>query len=428
MKARLTDKWIYIIAVLNSFFLITKFGVDIEPDTPSYINAWDQSWSIGVIDSFRTPIYPCILGLIKTIFSSQYLLVTIIFQHIVFLISIYYLQRILSWKVKSSSTVKWLTLIYALLPATSTWANCILTESLAISGTIFLFYNLFAFQQNNRISNVIWVSIWLLILVMLRPSFLYLFPAAIIAWLIYYRSSKKHVIIGIIGVCIVGFIEFLYFSAYKEKYGLFGPSSVGTINQTYIAIQNGFINPSYTNNPDLSHDIANFTDQHKQQYSTTGKIEFNETWEFVHYLFNKYDIGDINDLIKSSQKTLSKDWMNNIISRLVDSFNEPLLRANNGPVRIKLFFAINMNLLYIFLIINTIVLTCRTYKTRLLFKTSIILLITVLGNLFTIIIGAQDAWGRLFLPSLPLILIMIGQAFNYIKFDFNGTTKETDIE
>lgn len=47
------------------------------------------------------------------------------------------------------------------------------------------------------------------------------------------------------------------------------------------------------------------------------------------------------------------------------------------------------------------------------FYISALLYVVFLGNLGTIILGAPDAWGRLIVPFIPLLLIMLGQSAEY---------------
>ena len=412
MKVRLTDRWIYIIAVINAIFLIIKYGVDIEFDTTSYIAAWDNSWSKGIIDIFRTPIYPIFLGTLRSVFGNNFMLAVIIVQHFVFLISIYYFKLSLSWNVNSHTVVQWITLVYALLPATSTWANCILTESFAISGIVFLFYNLFSCLHNKKISYTLWVTFWLFILLMLRPAFLYLIPALIIAWLLLIKTNKRLAIIGIAGVCIVGCIEFGYCNLFKERYGIFTPSCVSIYNQQYLAFQDSLMVPTFTNNCGY------------QQYIT----EYNGKEIPASSSINDYGLITVSNAIHISQQTYTLAWIKHAFMRFGYALTEPLLSAHGGSITLKNFFGLSINIAYIFIITYLIILVYQILHHKKLRITSLILWITVVGNLITVIIGAQNSWGRLLLPSLPLFIIMFGQAFNYIKFNINGNTKETQIE
>ena len=71
-------------------FLSYKYSVQYLGDTLSYIAAW-EILKEGQLDEWRTPVYPLILGIFKTLFGdTKYLQYVVLFQHFIFLISIKY--------------------------------------------------------------------------------------------------------------------------------------------------------------------------------------------------------------------------------------------------------------------------------------------------------------------------------------------------
>ena len=404
MKVRLTDKWIYIIAVINSLLLISIWGVFIEFDTASYIYAWDNSFSHGVIDVFRTPVYPVFIGLMKLLFGKHFLYAIIIVQHIVFVISVYYFHKLLCYLIKSSTTIQIITLIYIIIPATSSWANCILTESFAMSSTIFLFYNIISFHKKASISNVIWISFWVLFQIMLRPACLFFIPAVAIVWIIYLKEHFKYAIYGILGIIIVGFIEIGYCAKFKDNYGFFAPSFVSTYNNCWIAFPNGLMDSSYTDNP-----------QYKEFINT-----YNGKKVWAPNVVDKYGLLTVQKSISESQQDKPIQWSIQACRRLMQASITPLFASNTGSIILRDLLGLNINILYILLTGYAITLIYRRHKTKSFSKISLLIWITVMGNLSMVIIGAQNSWGRLLAPSLPLIFIMFGQALNYIKVDINS--------
>ena len=141
------------ISSLLSIFLITIYGVVVYYDTTSYIDAW-TSLQHGHLDSLRTPVYPVFLHALSIIFGQQhYLFIAICVQHLIFLVSLFFFYKLLTYFCGSKRMLFWLSLIYGCFPAISSWNNCILTESLAISGTVFLLYSTFKTYENPSIIN-----------------------------------------------------------------------------------------------------------------------------------------------------------------------------------------------------------------------------------------------------------------------------------
>lgn len=410
MTINRTDTTIYLIAIINSILLIIVFGVYSQDwDTYSYIDAWDNSLAHATIDKLRTPIYPLFIGICKFIFGTNYMLACIIFQHIVFIISIHYFKQMLAWKVNSSKIVTILSLIYILLPSISSWANCLLTELFALVGIIFLFYNIFAFQHKAKLQNILCSIFWLAFLIFLRPAFIFLFPAITIALLLMYNVKKRTVIIGVVGIALVGFAEVLYCIKYNDLYGIFAPSSVSTINQSYIAFEKRLIDTTDTDDTEFQECIL----------ENKGKKIFPIT------IIESYGLATVQQAVSSSQNRLPVLWGKNILLRIRKAASYSYMSTHSGSRIINEMLTININILYIFLFVCFIFIIYRYISIRKLYITFTILWITIFGNLSTVIIGAQDEYGRLLVPTIPLILIMIGQAFNYIKININGNTKET---
>ena len=402
MKARLTDRWIYIIAVINSLLLISIWGVEYAGDSYSYLKSWDDSWSKGIMDEFRTPIYPVFLGILKIVFGKHFDIICIILQHCIFIYSIKYFKRILSLKVRSQKVIWWLTLAYVLLPSTSSWANLLLTETFAIVGIVFLFYNIFQFQHNAKLINVCWSVFWFAFLIFLRPASLYLFPAILFAWLLFFKQHKRMATLGFIGICIVGLFEIEYCEKFKERYGIFAPSSVSTINYSWIAFQEGLMDPSFTNDTTY----ASFIKKYNGRKIPAQKV------------VKHFGVITVHNSITASQRSLPIKWISTSFMRFYYASSTWFLAAYSGYGPLTHLFGVSICTLNLFLLIYIILLVWKMKKCHNLYRASLIMWITCVGNLILVVIGAPEEWGRLLIPSLPLTIIMFGQALNYIKFNF----------
>ncbi len=132
---------IYIISIILSLVLFMGWRVIELPDSPTYIQA-SHIFLSGKIDSLRTPTYPLIIGICNVIFGENiYKDVVIILQYISYLISIAFFYKLVLEFIKKPNLCFWLTLFYAIFSAISGWNNCILTESFAIAGSVFLLYS-----------------------------------------------------------------------------------------------------------------------------------------------------------------------------------------------------------------------------------------------------------------------------------------------
>ena len=380
MKLKFNDNTILILATFNALVLIISKGVVFAEDSESYINAWQDSLSQGYIDFTRTPTYPLILGALKAIAGPRLSQLCIILQYMVFLISVWVFRKITLQILPSVSIGRWLTLIYALLPLTCNWASSILTESFAISVSVFLFYHLLKFFYAPSLGHVLWGALWLTFLIFLRPAFLYLLPVCLIVSAMYWRLSPKLSLSSLIGVLTVSLLEYSYCSIYEERFGIFAPSNVSTVNFTYLAFRDGLMKPEYTNNVAFQTFIEQYDNSEPISYCPFPTIE-------------EYGLKTVAHAVHNSQQDQTIKWIRNALGRFGEATQ---------------FFHHSFVILYIFLIFFTFNLLWHALICRQFYPIPTLLLIATLGNLFTAIIGAQGEWLRLITPSFPLLILMIG--------------------
>ena len=397
MKLRLNDKAIYALAALNALVLIFTNRVILAEDSESYLNAWQDSLALGLVDFTRTPSYPLILGFLKAIAGQHLFMLCVVVQHLVFLLSVWYFRKIAAQILPSATIGRWLTLIYGLFPFITFWANKILTESFAISGSVFLFYHLIRFFYSPAWKHVLGSTIWLTFLIFLRPAFLYLLAVGLLAWLMFWNRMPRMVVCGILGVLMILGLEYGYCKKYEERFGIFAPTNVSTVNFTYLAFKDGLMKPEYSDDPAFRSFIENYDGSEPISYCPFPTIE-------------QYGLATVHHAIRASQHDQTVRWIRNALYRFIEAaeihFSDarsPIGMASNC---IKLLF--NFGTLYLFLILYIVFLVQKTIQFRKFLPIATLLLLTSLGNLFTAIIGAQGEWLRLIAPSLPLLLLMVG--------------------
>ena len=412
MKLSKDLKTIYIFAVICSVILVFGWGVLTSPDSVTYINAWDN-YSVGKLDMLRTPIYPIFLGAVKVIFGERmFCMVAICIQHLLFLISIRYFYKLAHLLSNSANITFWLTLFYAIIPPITTWNNYILTESFAISGTVFLVYVAIKIFEGFKLFYTVYFTVLLSILVLLRPALIYLLPVFAVIWI--YFFFKKANAIGLGGTCgvlIATICLLTHMKAFEKEYGIFASSSVNTVNQTHISRQYGLLNPDVIDNPKLKADIIASYEKYGREmedYELAGRE--------AGRLFRDYDLKTKNDAIYASYKSYPTQWVKKCFGRLYRSAKKSLFLTMAGGFA-TIFDAIgfNLNTLYLFLIIYIIILSYWTLYKRRLSVISFLLYMLGVSNIIVSIIGAQGEWERLILPSMPLYLLMFGQLCTMFK-------------
>ena len=238
-----------LIAVLFAIvaLLVTRLWNVYDPlnqvDSGSYFQAWERL-KAGSIDCFRTPVYPAFIGILNDIFAPSTAICLIVFiQMLLYLTSIYALARICR---DFLGMPRWLAIVatvpYYALNAFKAYTIFILTDSPATSLCIIFAYYFLRSLEQPGCRRAVSVGLFAGLLVLLRPSFLFI-PIALLmtasqVWSISRRTAADTIAAAFICLCITGG----YACIYHHKTGLWGVSCVGDIN---TVIMNADTLPGY---------------------------------------------------------------------------------------------------------------------------------------------------------------------------------------
>ena len=403
---------IYACAIVCSVVLILECGVQECPDSPTYVSAWDNFVN-GKIDMLRTPVYPCFLGVMKSLFGEQlFRIATIYLQHVIFLISVYYFYRIAQHFISNRRVVFIVSFCYATISLFTTWNNFILTESFAISGVVILVYTIICLRQTPSYISAILYTLILLMLIFLRPALVYMLPILIIAWISLWGKKHKVALLGISGTLIVIASLFVYMKAFEREYGLFASSRVGTINQLSIARQYGLLDPNVITDTKLKTQVI-------ESYRLYGERldDLKDVYKDLGELYRVADIKELDNAISNSFKNNPMAWISACGGRLIKSLYSPLFCSyiKLNIVRDIISLDLKLKLLYIFVVVYVIVLFIWIVRNHCIPWFSSLFCLACIGNIIVSIVGAQAEWSRLILPSMPLFLLMVGQICTMFK-------------
>lgn len=413
-RQRLLALTIFTIAV-TIYWLVA--GKQESPDQLSYFTAW-KNFSSGVIDMERTPVYPFIIGLAKWLGGESHTTtVIILIQNIVACIAVPYAYKTARRATHSDKAAFWTAAAIAFIPDLVAWRNSIMTESLAMSGSIFLIYNTIAIYDGKSKWNLLGFTFWLFFLVYLRPSFVYMLPVLVLvfAMMIYQkrelwmRSATAIAVVGAVSVSL-----FFYCSAFYRAYGVFAPTSIAIENEFYDMRQSGDLDPSKAENKQLGEFIA-------KTYRENGVRLYQYAycpilWHDLDYALKHWQLTDMQQFVKASRTP--KNVIRGIATRTYYASRDVVVY----PRAKSLFEAFNFTIGWIYLmLVIYVILLCRQWRRekQIPWVNILIFLLSSL-NLITAIVGAfgqnVGEWGRLIYPSKFIYLIMtvqLGQAVIY---------------
>lgn len=409
-KPRLTRYQTILVAVaaLVTLFMLA-YGQVGGPDTHTYINAWPTIAS-GHLDKMRTPVYPLFIGLFEAISKVHRDFLLILFQNIVACIALYYAYKIIIRLTKSAKAAFWTVLVMAVLPAFIVYRNIIMTESFAISGSIFLIYCTLGIYDGRSRWNLLGFAFWLLFLIFLRPSFIYMLPVFAVAMgLIIWKKPalRKRAGIALLSIVAVTVALLGYMQAFYNEYGVFSMTSIGTENDVFIMRQSGDLDPSKTNDKALADYITKIYNEHGTGLYTNEYLGI--VGKEAAHIYEDWDLVTVHNLVKAS-----KTWKNQLKGVAIRTYyagsSEFLYPRMSSPFAM---FNATIGWIYLLLILYSIWIVAVWRATRHIPWESFLLLMLGGSNVIVAVVGAygqaEGEWGRLISPSLFIYFIMFAQ-------------------
>lgn len=400
---------IYTISIIVSLSFILLFHPIEFNDTPSYLRAWDNL-SNGQLDTFRTPLYPVFIGSAMSLFGKAWGWVVIIVQYAIFLLSIKYFHRLSSGLLNE----KWAlatTAFYAIYPTFNSWGNLILTDSLGLSLSVFLFYACYRIIKEGSLRHIILMALLLLLLLALRPSNIsLLIPAAFsFLLLLFVKEKRKAGILGLAGAAFCSFLLIGYSFKIKEKTGVFTPSTVSVSNNLTIARMYGYLSPDAVDDPRRSEVIRQNYEKYGQELSE-GPVMFGAIGDLV----NEFSVAEMKQVVDKSIKLNPLAWLMALVKRTYFASLMPATTSYTSDLfRLHPLFPLNIGIIILVLLAYSVLIVIRLFKGS-FHHESIFLAITSLCVIGVSIVGAQYEYNRLILPAMPCVLIIISQLIQFV--------------
>ncbi len=310
--------------------------------------------------------------------------------------------------MKSDRVAYWLTFVYGVIPIVPSWPPIILTESLAISGSVFYLYFTISAVKTGGTKKAWLSTLRMLLLVMLRPSFIYIIHVSFFMYLIgNWREPRSRKIIynGLAGSITVTVLFCGYSYQMKRSYEVFTPSAISIINKYVMDRDNG------------SFDIDAITDTEFKTYvySLQNAEEELNIYTEALLVINEFGCKRMNDAVKESRKSIAGS-LKGIDKRLYDSTRDRY-RIASGIVPFILTEPINPNTgtFLLLLAITAGIVVAYICKRKRLPWTTVLLLLFAAGNIAVTVMGAPDDYGRLQLPSFPAELLLLGLTIRMIE-------------
>jgi len=381
--------------------IIAVRGAVHNGDTPSYIEAWDVYYANGIIDEFRTPVYPVIIGIGKLLLGSNWEVFVISLQAVVFYLCGIYFSRLASGVI-SNRCMAWVAVfLYFLFFPIVNFIPAIGTEAIAFSLTALWGYCIRRFLQRPCLKYGTAISVLTLTEIMLRPAMLVLAITIVgiaIAG-IFMKQYRRKVLPMLLTLTAPAIACGIYMTGIYHITGVRTISVVSTLNKYFMAREYNDILPDLlADNPEaLELQLRHHKEGHayEQDYINAQWAEISELLESGIMSYPALD-----DYAAAVKKHYPEVWYGNILRNISMSL------THQGPVK-------NIcNDLVVFIFAFAFVAAWIKYR-RFTLINFVSLLVTG-GSLLSIFLYAQNDYGRLMLPVSPFLILMGGQLLSCI--------------
>lgn len=396
--------WIITIVILTLYNITPSIG---GYDVPYYFLAGEHLWN-GELDCLRTPVYPLLLKLFSVCFGDKGGIVgIIILQSVVYLISVASLKSITTQVIKNQKIQYAVMLLYVLCVAPG-WCNEMLTESLSISGCVIITDLIARYIKKSTYSLSFAIALLSIILVFLRPSFIFLFAILPFLWIVLWIRKKQRLLqsISLILMLLCATSYFAYCKAYEKEYGVFTSSISFVCNDIYNLKRSGVWNIEKVSNPHTKQLFAQI--ENSINYEPTYR-EIDNNHKSLPAL-----VEGCNEMMVGNEKILREHQ----IKITATSFDKRFSAGVNTHTPLSavlfassLFLALPLSLFYSIVVISLLALMVYFIQKRSIPLIATVIILFTAAQCIGIVLYASEAHERLLLPVYPLFLILFGKTF-----------------
>lgn len=346
-----------LILALRCFYYSNLQAYSTFDDTQTYIEYSFRDF-IHLKFPARTPVYPLIILICKALFGTKYLNFVVLFQICVSFIAVIYFYKILKLIIKNKIVIAVVTFIYGVTPAICGYDNCILTESLALSGYVFFIYNMIKYIKENKLRNGLLAVGISLVFTFLRPTCLILVAILLVFWVARFLFDRKSIKTDF--YCFIGSIFsigviLIYSLIFYQTHQIFSISDPTIRQNLFICISQGFYKAS--NDKNFIQDIESKTKEVEETTNLTGNLK---VWEVEEFIQEKYGNKRVQELTVYCKKQMKEEYHHYLLLLLkstyasfYSSYSKLIMNYDNFLLDIQLFVTKFVNFSYVYLMILT---------------------------------------------------------------------------
>lgn len=378
-----------------------------HPDSYSYYDAFDVL-ATGRPDACRTPLYPMIVGILRTVFGMRISLALVyIFQSVLFLLSIGWVGKMLEDISQNQKIAFWFTAIYGLYPGALAFCGRIMTESITVSLISALLYLVAEAYYRRSAKKAILSGAVCVLLLMLRPSLMSIPVILSVMWLciLFRKGDMRKIAIRGFSASMVSFVALgLYSIAFKMEYQIPGVSGISVWNNYVLVRQAHVYDPSAIESAEMRADVDSLI-----KIDGVNCENMQTLWLEREFLENKYGMVEFDKFvggqIKANPLKICKFICIGRLDKLIDSNCVDTGDDLPAPLRVvmRIVNISNGTALLIFLVGLTL-LTASDIRRKKVSYYLWLIFVMFAANYFTVWVGAPNEYKRLLAQNYPVLI------------------------
>lgn len=394
-------------------------------DSVTYMEGYTENIFKGEVNEARTPVYPYFIKIIEKIGGEENLEQNIVLiQKILFVgttIMFYFAVRIIT---KNKILLSIMTLIFGICPYLVLWNVMILTEAISLLEMVAL--TLVTLLYLKKPNPILGASTGLIVfaMIMTRPSFIYLLPIYLLFWILRFfwnlkqQKEKRNAIIGTVSCAVCALLLLGYCGLMKWNKGSFSLTTISYLNQLISAIDSDSY--QYASNPEMIKIVDEITQD---------RTDERASWEAYDALKEKYAVEDLKEFASSSIRN-SPNYLTYLLNKTVrtgyltigtnyvdhkDYLADLLNNSYKGYYYLgNLILPINFAAIYILVAVMIVYLIWYLIRYKKIHWIIAFFTCVIGANVITLIVGAPFEQQRLFMASIPCVILIVTYGINIL--------------
>jgi 4-amino-4-deoxy-L-arabinose transferase-like glycosyltransferase len=390
-------------------------------DSAGYIN-YRANILLGQTEGLRTPVYPYFIKLIG-LFGSHNLVDNIITaQIIISFLSIILFYKVVKALFKKRAVIFAASLLYGVMLPVINFDKLVLTESFAVIFSLIFIYLLVSYLKKPAHAKAWVLTLFVFIAIMLRPSFICLFPLAIAFWflrLTIFRKDWKMCLSGLAASVVVMLLITGYSNLNKKNAGFNGISVVSNHNELAVIVKASLY--PYGNDTEITEAIKTNIELAKQ-HGGRPMAGVDVIGQFAPDRIHKFIVNCIRNQPGAYAYYVGSTLLDLQAANIFTNYPDHKLsylafRINNIEY---LIFCVTFNMLYFFIVLDLVMIVTGWIKGKQAPWFKIMLWLLIVAQVAVAVMGGYNEYQRLILPAMPGLIILL---FSYIDKIFFAIDK-----